>query len=113
MDTNRLPRQALECRPDGRRNIGRQKKRWRDQLNFEDSGTGTQLTLECRPDGRRNIGRPKKRWKDQLHFEDSGTGTQLTLNEHNDVDDDEVSDTKHKCCQFTWSLKYTKFQITD
>jgi len=36
MDTNRLPRQALKYRPEGRRNIGRPKKRRRDQLHFED-----------------------------------------------------------------------------
>jgi len=36
MDTNRLPRQALKYRPEGRRNIGRPTKRWRDQLHFED-----------------------------------------------------------------------------
>ena len=35
-DRNRLPRQALKYRPEGRRNIGRPKKRWRDQLHFED-----------------------------------------------------------------------------
>ena len=36
MDRNRLSRQALKYRPEGRRNIGRPKKRWRDQLHFED-----------------------------------------------------------------------------
>ena len=36
MDRNRLPRQALKYRPEGRRNIGRPKKRWRDQPHFED-----------------------------------------------------------------------------
>ena len=36
MDRNRLPRQALKYGPEGRRNIGRPKKRWRDQLHFED-----------------------------------------------------------------------------
>ena len=36
MDRDRLPRQALKYRPEGRRNIGRPKKRWRDQLHFED-----------------------------------------------------------------------------
>jgi len=36
MDRNRLPRQALKYRPEGRRNIGRPKKSWRDQLHFED-----------------------------------------------------------------------------
>ena len=36
MDRNRLPRQALKYRPEGRRNIGRLKKRWRDQLHVED-----------------------------------------------------------------------------
>ena len=36
MDTNRLARQALKYRTEERRNIGRPKKRWRDQLHFED-----------------------------------------------------------------------------
>ena len=40
MDTNRIPKQALRYRPKGRRNIGRPKKRWRDQLHLEDYGTG-------------------------------------------------------------------------
>jgi hypothetical protein len=36
MDRNRIPKQALQCRPTGRRNIGRPRKRWRDQLHLED-----------------------------------------------------------------------------
>jgi len=36
MNRNRLPRQALKYRPEGRRNIGRPKKRRTDQLHFED-----------------------------------------------------------------------------
>ena len=36
MDTNRLPKQALLYQPKGRRNIGRPRKRWRDQLHLED-----------------------------------------------------------------------------
>jgi hypothetical protein len=36
VDRNRIPRQALRYRPEGRRNVGRPKKRWRDQLHFED-----------------------------------------------------------------------------
>jgi len=39
MDTNRLPKQALEHKTKGRRNIGRP-RRWRDQLHLEDQGTG-------------------------------------------------------------------------
>jgi len=33
MDTNRIPKQALQYQPKGRRNIGRPRKRWRDQLS--------------------------------------------------------------------------------
>jgi hypothetical protein len=40
MDANRLPKQALQYKPKGRRNIGRPRKRWRDQLPLEDQGTG-------------------------------------------------------------------------
>ena len=36
MDRNRIPKVALRYRPKLRRNIGRPKKRWRDQLHFED-----------------------------------------------------------------------------
>ena len=40
MGTNRLPKQALQYKPKERRNIGRPRKRWRDQLHLEDQGTG-------------------------------------------------------------------------
>ena len=39
MDKNRIPKEALQYKPKGRRNIGRPRKRWRDQLHFEDQGT--------------------------------------------------------------------------
>jgi len=40
MDTNRLPKQALQYKLKGRRNIGRPRKKWRDQIHLEDQGTG-------------------------------------------------------------------------
>ena len=40
MDTSRLPKQALQYKPKGRWNIGRPRKRWRDQLHLEDQGRG-------------------------------------------------------------------------
>ena len=45
MDTNRLPKQALQYKPKGRRNVGRPRKRWRDQLHLEDQGQETHLSL--------------------------------------------------------------------
>ena len=36
MDTDRLPKQALQYQSKGRRNIGRPRKRWRDQIHLED-----------------------------------------------------------------------------
>ena len=40
MDTNKLSKQALQYKPKERRNIGRPRKRWRNQLHLEDQGTG-------------------------------------------------------------------------
>jgi hypothetical protein len=40
MDRNRKPKQAIQYKTKGRRNIGRPRKRWRDQLHLEDQGTG-------------------------------------------------------------------------
>ena len=42
-DGHRLPKQALQYKPKGRRNIGRPRKRWRDQLHLEDEGTENML----------------------------------------------------------------------
>jgi len=39
-DGHRLPKQALQYKPKGRRNIGRPRNRWRYQLHLEDKGTG-------------------------------------------------------------------------
>jgi len=36
MDTDRLPKQTLQYQPEGRRNIGQPRKRWRDQLHLEE-----------------------------------------------------------------------------
>jgi hypothetical protein len=38
MDTTRIPQQALQYKPKGRRNIWRPRKRWRDQFHSEDQG---------------------------------------------------------------------------
>ena len=35
-DGHRLPKQAIQYQPKGRRNIGRPGKRWRDQFHLED-----------------------------------------------------------------------------
>jgi hypothetical protein len=35
MDTDRMPKQALQYRPKGKRSIGRPRKGWKDQLRLE------------------------------------------------------------------------------
>jgi hypothetical protein len=35
MDTGRIPKQALRYRPQGKRSIGRPRKRWKDQIHLE------------------------------------------------------------------------------
>jgi hypothetical protein len=35
MDTDRIPKRALKYRPKGKRNIGRPRKRWKDQLHLD------------------------------------------------------------------------------
>jgi hypothetical protein len=35
MDTDRIPKQALKYKPEGMRNIGCLKKRWKDKLPLE------------------------------------------------------------------------------
>ena len=45
MNTNRLPKLALQYKPKGRRNVGRPRKRWRDQLQLEDQGTGNKPNI--------------------------------------------------------------------
>jgi hypothetical protein len=35
MGTDRIPKQAPKYRPKGKRNIGRPRKRWKDQLHLE------------------------------------------------------------------------------
>ena len=42
MDTNRIPKQALQYKPKRRRHIGRPRKRWRDQFHFEDARNRSQ-----------------------------------------------------------------------
>jgi len=37
VDTNRIPKQALQYKTKGRRHIGRPRKRLRDQFHFEDT----------------------------------------------------------------------------
>jgi len=54
MDTNRLTKQALQYKPNGRRNIGRPRKRRRDQLHLEDQETGTHLTPQEHDDDDEN-----------------------------------------------------------
>jgi len=46
MDTNRIPKQALQYKAKGPRNIGRPRKRRRDQLHLRIKEQETRLTLQ-------------------------------------------------------------------
>jgi len=46
MDTKRIPKQTLQYKLKGYRNIGRPRKRWREQIHLEDYGTGNTPTLQ-------------------------------------------------------------------
>jgi len=54
MDTNRIPKQALQYKPKGRRNGGRPRKSWRDQLLLEDQQE-TRLILHEHDDDDGNL----------------------------------------------------------
>jgi len=62
MDTNRLPKQALQYKPKVATTC------------TEDGHRLPKQALQYKPKGRRNIRRLRMRWKDQLHLEDQGTG---------------------------------------
>jgi len=76
MDTNRLPKQALQYKPKGRRNIGRPRKRWRDQLHLEDQGTGNTLTLQEHDDDDEVRKRGKCRLNQSIIVNDLGQRAQ-------------------------------------
>jgi len=45
MGTNIIPKQALQYKPKGRRNIGRPRKRWRDQLHLDNDNDDEELWM--------------------------------------------------------------------
>jgi hypothetical protein len=47
MDTNRIPKQTLQYRPKGRRNIERRRKSWREQLHLQDQEIGNTPNPSC------------------------------------------------------------------
>jgi hypothetical protein len=47
MDTYRIPKQTLQYKPKGRRNIGRPRKRWKNQLHLQDQGTANTPKPSC------------------------------------------------------------------
>jgi hypothetical protein len=78
MDTNRIPKQALQYKNLGVQNtvkeIKQYQQKWLQHVQRMDTNRIPKQALQYRPKAQRNIGQLRKRWGDQLHLEDQRTG---------------------------------------
>ena len=61
---------VLLGKPEGRRPLGRHRRRWVDNVRMDGCGEGVCRVLLEKPEGRRPLGRYRCRWVDNIRMDD-------------------------------------------
>ena len=73
MDEERRLYRVLVGEPEGKRPLGRPRRRWVDNIRVDLWGEGVYMVLVGKPEGRRPLGRLGRRWVDNIRM-DVGRG---------------------------------------
>ena len=60
---------VLVGKPEGKRPLGRPRRRWVDNIRMELWGEGVYRVLVEKPEGKRPLGRPRRRWMDNIRMD--------------------------------------------
>jgi hypothetical protein len=60
---------VLMGKPEGRRPLGRPRRRWLDNIRMDLRGEGVYRVLVWKPKGKRPLGRPRCRWVDNIRMD--------------------------------------------
>jgi hypothetical protein len=61
----------LVGKPEGKRPLGRPRRRWEDNIKMDlrEIGWGGMEVLVGKPEGKRPLGRPRRRWEDNIKMD--------------------------------------------
>ena len=65
---------VLVGKPEGKRPLGRPRRRWVDNIRMNLLGEGVYRLLVGEPEGKRPLGRPRRRWVDNIMMDLLGEG---------------------------------------